>query len=133
MAHFGHYLCLLGLVFSLYSVVASSLAIATKRFSWHHVSRRSMLLSNMSIILAVAVLWTLFFQRDYSVEYIYKNSSNDLPIFYTITALWSSLEGSHLFWSLILSVVSVVSLARIKKELLPLQGYLRLFFSAVMV
>jgi cytochrome c-type biogenesis protein CcmF len=55
-------------------------------------------------------LWFLFFQRDYSVAYIFKNSSNDLPYLYRITAFWSSLEGSHTLWTLLLAIFSAIAM-----------------------
>ena len=55
-------------------------------------------------LMASALLIYSFYQRDYSNLYVMKNSSNDLPALYTLTAFWSSLEGSHTLWTLLLSV-----------------------------
>ena len=60
-------------------------------------------------ISAAALLWYLLFQRDYGVAYIFKNSSNDLPPLYTLSAFWSSLEGSHFLWTLLLTICSAIA------------------------
>lgn len=73
-------------------------------------SRIASTTSAVLCFLASLILWFLLFQHDYSVAYIFKNSSNDLPPLYRITAFWSSLEGSHTLWTLLLSVFSAIAL-----------------------
>jgi cytochrome c-type biogenesis protein CcmF len=65
---------------------------------------------------AALILWFLLMQHDYSVAYIFKNSSNDLPPIYRITAFWSSLEGSHTLWTLLLSLFSAIALWTAQKD-----------------
>ncbi len=60
-------------------------------------------------VCASGLLIYSFYQRDYNILYVMKNSSNDLPALYTLTAFWSSLEGSHTLWTLLLSIVSCVA------------------------
>lgn len=124
---------MLGLLLSGYSIWASWLSISTNRLSWQLSSHRAIVVSCVSIVSASFILWFLLWQRDYSVAYIAKNSSADLPAFYTITAFWSSLEGSHLFWSLILAIICVICIHQIPHQLRALGAYIHLFLSAVMV
>src|SRR6476469_8378085 len=42
--------------------------------------------------------------RDFSVSYVAHVGSRSTPTWVTIASLWSSLEGSILFWGLILGV-----------------------------
>ena len=65
--------------------------------------------TTMMAIVASGLLVYSFYQRDYNILYVMKNSSNDLPPLYTLTAFWSSLEGSHTLWTLLLSIVSCVA------------------------
>ncbi|MGE0172331.1 MAG: heme lyase CcmF/NrfE family subunit [Oligoflexales bacterium] len=58
---------------------------------------------------AAGVLFYSFFMRDYSLRFVAYNSSNDLPPFYTMTAFWSALEGSHLLWTWLLSLIAVIA------------------------
>lgn len=142
MAHLGFYLCLFGLLLSGYSMWVSCMSMG---YGWlgsrmgsvshalHRSSYRAMWVSCASVVSASLILWILLWQRDYSVEYIFKNSSDDLPLFYTITAFWSSLEGSHLFWSLILALIGTIAISTVPRSLKPYAPYLHMFISGVMV
>ncbi len=52
---------------------------------------------------AFSLLAWAFISQDFSVEYVARNSSSQLPIEYRITAVWGAHEGSQLLWVLILS------------------------------
>jgi cytochrome c-type biogenesis protein CcmF len=41
--------------------------------------------------------------HDFSISYVAQIGSRATPVFYTVISLWSSLEGSILFWGLVLS------------------------------
>jgi cytochrome c-type biogenesis protein CcmF len=62
--------------------------------------------------LAVAALVGALFAHDFSVEYVANYSSRSLTGPYTLGALWGGMEGSLLFWTLLLSVFSAVALTR---------------------
>ncbi len=46
---------------------------------------------------------------DFSVEYVTKVGSRSVPLWVAISSLWSSLEGSILFWGLILGIFIFVA------------------------
>ena len=50
-----------------------------------------------------------FLARDFSVHYVAMTSNSQLPLFYTIAALWGGHEGSLLLWVFILSVFSTIA------------------------
>ncbi|MCX6126018.1 MAG: cytochrome c biogenesis protein CcsA [Proteobacteria bacterium] len=110
LADLGFFLFFLCFILAVYSATASVAAGALR----HRRLFRSARIATTSVaILALSgslILWFLFFQRDYTVAYIFKNSSNDLPPFYTLTAFWCSLEGSHTLWTLLLSIFSVIAI-----------------------
>ena len=59
-------------------------------------------------VLAGAVLATVAMQgaligHDFSLKYVADNNSRDTPLLYTITGMWSALEGSILLWALVLA------------------------------
>ena len=80
-----------------------------------------------------ALLIYFLINHDYSVTYVYKNSSNDLPLRYLISAFWSSLEGSHLLWTIIMTVftnLAIWTVAVDNRHLLPyISGTLLLILS----
>lgn len=95
-------------------------------------SQRATSLAGLCAVIAAGLFWWMLYLRDYSVEYIHKNSSDDLPPMYTLSALWSSLEGSHFFWALILALIIVTATIRHPSSLNPLTPYLSITLAAVM-
>jgi cytochrome c-type biogenesis protein CcmF len=53
----------------------------------------------------LAMVWALV-SHDFSVGYVAQVGSRATPLFYTVISLWSALEGSILFWALVLSAYS---------------------------
>src|SRR5260221_255357 len=42
-------------------------------------------------------------RHDFSLKYVADNGSRSTPLLFTITGMWSALEGSILLWSLVLA------------------------------
>ncbi|HEX6596994.1 MAG TPA: cytochrome c biogenesis protein CcsA, partial [Acidimicrobiales bacterium] len=60
------------------------------------------------LVLAGAVLATVAMQialltHDFSLRYVALNGSRSTPLLFTITGMWSALEGSILLWGLVLA------------------------------
>ncbi|MDQ3751771.1 MAG: heme lyase CcmF/NrfE family subunit [Actinomycetota bacterium] len=60
--------------------------------------------------LAAAALITALFAHDFSLAYVVNYSSRSLAGPYTISALWGGMEGSLLFWTLLLTLFSTVAI-----------------------
>jgi cytochrome c-type biogenesis protein CcmF len=60
---------------------------------------------------ASALIVYAFVSGDYSIQYVQKTSDSAMPLFYKITSFWGGLDGSLLFWVLLLSVFSAVAVA----------------------
>lgn len=103
-ADYGYLLLLLCFVVSLYGTIAALISARFRHRRLYRSAKMAALSSAVMAVVASVLLWVLLFQRDYGVAYIYKNSSNDLPPLYTLSAFWSSLEGSHFLWTLLLAV-----------------------------
>ena len=60
------------------------------------------------IVLSVSfgTLFYLFAVNDFSVQYVVNNSNTTLPIYYRLSAVWGSHEGSLLLWIWLLSLWS---------------------------
>ena len=54
------------------------------------------------LVLSFLCLGWAFVARDFSVAYVANNSNSLLPLYYRISAVWGSHEGSLLLWALIL-------------------------------
>lgn len=62
----------------------------------------------IAAFLASCVLMAAFIGRRFELDYVYRYSSSDLPLFYTVTAFWAGQEGSLLLWTLLLSFFAVI-------------------------
>ena len=109
-AHLGFMFLLLALIFSLYGFGASIAAAWLRHRRLYRSGRMAATMTAMFIVLAAVVMWLSLFARDYSIAYVWRNSSNDLPAFYTFTTFWSALEGSHFLWMMILAIFTVIAL-----------------------
>jgi cytochrome c-type biogenesis protein CcmF len=74
------------------------------------------------VVLASLGLWTALLTHDFSIKYVASFTSANLPKVYTITAFWGGQSGSLLFWALILSIYSAITLYTNRtrnRELMP--------------
>jgi cytochrome c-type biogenesis protein CcmF len=55
-----------------------------------------------AVLAAVAMEYALL-THDFSLRYVAANGSRSTPLLFTITGLWSALEGSIILWSLVLA------------------------------
>ncbi len=60
------------------------------------------------VLLAAMILWYGLLTDKFQVNYVWNHSEKALPTFYKFSALWGGQAGSLLFWTLILSVYSVI-------------------------
>lgn len=61
----------------------------------------------LSLTIAFVALFYLFAVNDFSVQYVVNNSNSTLPIYYRLSAVWGSHEGSLLLWIWLLTFWSV--------------------------
>src|SRR5436190_1633263 len=74
------------------------------------------------LVLASTVLISAFVSQDYSIKYVAHNSDAAQPLFYRVTAFWGGLDGSILFWAVLLSLCAVVAIRvnrETQRELIP--------------
>ena len=74
--------------------------------------RRSLVASFGFTAVGTLALTSALFANDFSLEYVTKYSSRSLSPGYTLGALWGGMEGSLLFWTLLLTGFSSIALSR---------------------
>ena len=72
--------------------------------------RRASLATAGAVTVAAVALGAALLAHDFSYEYVANYSSRSLTGPYTLTALWGGMEGSLLFWTLLLATFSAISL-----------------------
>ena len=100
----GNALVLAGLAFATVGAIAGYAAGATRSATGWAWSRRFALAFAACMILANITMVSALLSHDFSVKYVAQVGSLSTPTHITIVSLWSSLEGSILFWGLILGV-----------------------------
>ena len=83
--------------------------IATRNRRFVRSARTGFYLAFVLILASAATLVWGFLTGCYNNEYIWGYSDKDLPFFFKFAGLWAGLDGSLLFWTLILSGVSALA------------------------
>ena len=98
-----------------FGVVALALGIAgavQRRRGLTVASTRAITVMAGFVAVATVSLLHALMNHDFSVAYVASYSSRSLTGPYTIAALWGGMEGSLLFWTLLLTIFSAVALRR---------------------
>lgn len=114
MVEFGFYSLLLGFILSVYGFAMGAISSFKPVRGIVLSGKNALILVSVCVVISSLVLWYSIFSHDFSVRYAYRNSAIDMPIIYLFTAFWSSLEGSHLLWTMILSVISSIALLTVR-------------------
>lgn len=140
MVELGYFSLVLALCLSVYGTGMGLLSLARPQRGVVFSGRNALVGVNVCVLFAAAVLWISLITHDFSVSYVFRNSAADMPPVYLLTAFWSSLEGSHLLWTSIMSVVVTISLLTIRRQnetllpgLLTAYGFCLTFMTLLLV
>ncbi len=70
----------------------------------------------VGIVLAMATMMVAFVTHNFSLAYVAENNATFTPLLYSITGVWSALEGSLLLWVLLQSLVVIGVLGYYRKK-----------------
>jgi cytochrome c-type biogenesis protein CcmF len=113
---------LTALVASAYSVMAS---VAGARRGERRLERSGLYASYATTALVAfssAVMFFLLLSNDYSVKYVQMHSDASMPWFYKLTSFWGGLDGSIMWWALLLCAFASLAIYLNRerhKELMP--------------
>jgi len=96
----------LALVAAVYSVAASVYGALRGRADFVASGERGAWTATASVIVATGVMLHALITSNFSIRYVAGYSSTTLPLRYRFSALWGGMEGSLLFWTLVLVVLS---------------------------
>ncbi|MGH9222973.1 MAG: heme lyase CcmF/NrfE family subunit [Acidimicrobiales bacterium] len=83
-------------------------------------------------VLAAAAMQFALLTHDFSLRYVAQNGSRSTPLLFTITGMWSALEGSILLWALVLAGYLAVMAKRFKdRSADPMVAWATIFGLAV--
>lgn len=104
------------LVFCAAALVLCVVAALRRNVALTDAGRRALGVSFMFTGLASAALLSALFAHDFSIDYVAKYSSRSLPAPYTFGAFWGGMEGSLLFWTLLLTGFASAALSRARAQ-----------------
>src|SRR3954470_23543246 len=140
MAAVGSAALIVALVTALYATGAALTGARTARPQLVVSARRAIFSIAGLCALCVVVLEVAYVRSDFSFALVANNSSTDTPLFYRLTAMWSSQPGSLLLWAFLLSIYSSLALhatRRTMRQILPyataVLGAVTAFFLGLMV
>ena len=96
-------------------------------------TERSLAAIFVMVATAFVILEYLFLTDRFDVHYVAKASSRDLHPGYKLTAIWSSMEGSLLLWSLVLATYTYFAVRKISTQRSPLSSYTMTVLAATQV
>ena len=120
MIDIGHFAQVASLVLSLLALVVGVLGARKRKTSLVYAARNALILSSVFACLSLLVLMSYFVNHEYKYIYIWQHSSNAMPWYYLISAVWGGMDGSMLLWAVIMSIFSasvVYSLREVNNSL----------------
>ncbi|WP_420628687.1 heme lyase CcmF/NrfE family subunit [Candidatus Leptofilum sp.] len=134
----------LALIFALAAAVFAAGAAyygrSTNQPRWTESARNATISTLPLITIACGLLIYSLLTDDFSVEYVWRVSSIEMPTYLKVTALWGGQAGSLLFWNLLLAAFTASAMARnwVKhQELMPyaimVASFTQIFFIAISV
>lgn len=122
MIAIGNLALFLALLASIYSVVASVYGGLRRRRDFVASGEHAAWACWGTVLVATAVMVHALVTHDFSIKYVASYSSTTLPLRFRVAALWGGMEGSLLFWVVILTSMFAVALWQNRernRELMP--------------
>lgn len=113
VANFGYGALVITFLLSIYGVIAAIYGARSNKPAWVESARLAMLLTFPLITVSALSLIYLLVYGHYEVEFVAAVTSNSMPLYLRITALWGGQSGSLVFWAWLMSAfASAVTLRK---------------------
>ena len=113
VANFGYGALVITFLLSIYGVIAAVYGARSNKPAWVESARLAMLLTFPLITLSALSLIYLLVYGHYEVEFVASVTSNSMPLYLRVTALWGGQSGSLVFWAWLMSAfASAVTLRK---------------------
>jgi cytochrome c-type biogenesis protein CcmF len=110
VASLGYAALLLSMVAAAYTVAAS--AAGARRGSKRLIRSgiQAAYGTTALVTFSSAIMFFLLLSNDYSVKYVQRHSDASMPWYYKLTSFWGGLDGSIMWWVLLLALFSSVAI-----------------------
>ena len=122
MVQIGNLAVLLALAASVYAAVAGVVGARARRRDLVASAEHAAHGATGMVVIATVVMLDALVNNDFSIKYVASYTSTTLPLRYRMAALWGGMEGSLLFWVLILTLLTSLVLWQNRarnRELMP--------------
>jgi len=119
----GHACLIVAFAAALYGIAASLYGARARRRDFVASGRRAVYAMAGSTAVAFVLLEAAFVRSDFEYAVVASHSSTTTPLFYRLTAMWSSQEGSLLLWLFALGLWSSIILFLTRHKLRELAPY----------
>jgi cytochrome c-type biogenesis protein CcmF len=117
IANIGYGALVITFIISLYGVGAALYGALKKVPTWVNSARNAMLLTFPLVTLSALSIIFLLVNGNYEVEYVASVTSNSMPMYLRVTALWGGQAGSLVFWTWLMSAfASAVTLRKWERD-----------------
>ena len=111
----GYAATVAALVLAVYGSGAAALSAVKGRPDLRRSSERAAVGVWLLVMTCMALLIYAFLTFDFSVRYVAANTNLGTPFYYRITAVWGALEGSIILWAFMLSIYTLIVVARYRR------------------
>ena len=122
MADFGTISLMAALAVCIYGAVIPHFGVKSNNWNLIRSAQHASILSFFLVAIASGILIHALVISDFSIFYVWRHSSTDMPLIYKITSYWGGLEGSLLFWILVQSFFAMIVSFRYQysnREIIP--------------
>ena len=123
IASLGYIAILIAFAAVVYAALASVYGARKNDARWVESARNALAATFPLILLACLLIIVLLLTNDFSVQYVWRVTSTEMPAYLKVTALWGGQAGSLLFWNLLLAGFTTAAMLRKWDDQRPLMPY----------
>jgi cytochrome c-type biogenesis protein CcmF len=117
VANLGYGALVITFLISFYGIGAAIYGVVKKAPAWVDSARNAMLLTWPLVTLSALSIIYLLVTGHYEIEYVASVTSNSMPTYLRVTALWGGQAGSLVFWTWLMSAfASAVTLRKWERD-----------------
>ncbi len=118
---------------SIYAAFSAWYGNRNNKPGWIESGRNATVVVLPLVTLSAGMLILSILRNDFSVEYVWRVSSIDMPTYLKVTALWGGQAGSLLFWNFLMAAFAAAVMARKWRQNLGLMPYVIIVTSMTQV
>jgi cytochrome c-type biogenesis protein CcmF len=108
----GYFTLVISFFVAVFGAVAAAYGFSSKKSEWVESARHAMLLTWPLLSVSAGAIIALLIMGRYDVAYVASVTSNSMPVYLKITALWGGQSGSLVFWSWLMAAFATAASVR---------------------